>query len=93
MKGRYILVYPLLIAGFGIYLMMSDTGVLEFSRWSEKNDSLRTVLDSVKTANKNLEQAIDSVRNKVPFKMEQIAREKYSMKKPNEKLIIVKPEE
>lgn len=92
MKKRYYIIYPLMILSFTVYLLISDTGLLEYAKWSEKNDSLKTTLDGLKEVNQNLEASIDSVQKKVPFKMEQVAREKYSMKKPNEKLIIVKPD-
>ncbi|MCC6549699.1 MAG: septum formation initiator family protein [Ignavibacteriaceae bacterium] len=72
--------------------MFWDKGYIDYSEVAAKNDSLTAVLDSVEQANLLLEGEIDSVKKKIPFKMEKIAREKYSMLKPGEQLLIIKRE-
>lgn len=56
----------------------------------EEIDSLRLKLETVKTENRKLQNEIDSLKNKIPAKMEQVAREKYEMKREGELSIEVR---
>lgn len=92
MKSSSLLIYFLIIVIFSGIILFWDKGYIDYSEAAAKNDSLNAVLDSVEHANLLLEGEIDSVTQKIPFKMEKIAREKYSMLKPGEQLLIIKTE-
>ncbi len=92
MKSSALLIYLLIIIIFLGIIMFWDKGYIDYSEVAAKNDSLTAILDSVDQANILLEGEIDSVKKKIPFKMEKIAREKYSMLKPGEQLLIIKRE-
>jgi len=92
MKSVAALIYLSIILIFSGIILFWDKGYIDYSAASHRNDSLYAVLDSVEQANILLEAEIDSVEKKIPFKMEKIAREKYSMLKPGEQLLIIKSE-
>ncbi len=52
-------------------------------------DSIQVELEKIKLENVRLKNEIDSLQRKVPAKMEQVAREKYNMKRKDETLIEV----
>jgi cell division protein FtsB len=58
-------------------------------RLKKEVDSLAKQIEEIKSENKRLEAEIDSLRNFEPRKIEQVAREKFNMTKPNEKKIDV----
>lgn len=92
MKSSALLIYLSIFVILFVTILFWDKGYIDYSKAAAKNDSLTAVLDSVDQANLMLEGEIDSVKKKIPFKMEKIAREKYSMLKPGEQLLIIKKE-
>jgi len=72
-----------------VYLLFNEYGIIRYSKMQDELDSLKLNLESVKIENQNLKLEIDSLKNKTPAKMEQVAREKYNMKREGETTIEV----
>lgn len=70
-----------------LYLLFNNFGVIKYMKLKKEVDSLTQTIEEIKAENKRLESEIDSLKNLESVKIEQIAREKYNMIKPNEKKI------
>ncbi len=70
-----------------IYLTFNENGILRYVKLRRQLDSLNTQITKVKKDNKDLQSSIDSLQNKVPAKIEKVAREKYNMIRKGEKEI------
>ena len=89
-KSKFVLYLFLLILVIGIiYIFFNDHGVIKFFGLKSKVDSMQVELKNVKLENERLKNEIDSLQKKIPAKMEQIAREKYNMKRGGETKIEV----
>ena len=89
-KSKFVLYLFLLILIIGIiYIFFNDHGVIKFFGLKSKVDSMQVELKNVKLENERLKNEIDSLQKKIPAKMEQIAREKYNMKRGGETKIEV----
>ncbi len=73
-----------------LYILFNEYGFVKYSKLSSQVDSIKSEINMLKTENENLKNEIDSLRRKVPAKMEEIAREKYDMVKPNEVTVEIK---
>jgi cell division protein FtsB len=69
------------------YLFFNEFGVLKFIQLKNNVDSLQAKINKVDEENKALKAEIDSLKRKVPAKIEQVAREKYDMMRKGEKKI------
>lgn len=87
-KFRLILLLVILLLG-SLYLLFNSYGVIKYMKLKKEVDSLTKQIEEIKTENKRLEDEIDSLKRLEPAKIEQIAREKYNMIKPNEKKLDV----
>lgn len=87
-KFRLILFLVILFIG-SLYLLFNSYGVIKYMKLKKEVDSLTKQIEEIKTENKRLEDEIDSLKRLEPAKIEQIAREKYNMIKPNEKKLDV----
>ncbi len=74
------------------YILFNEYGFVKYSKLSGQVDSIKSEINQLKTANENLKNEIDSLKRKIPAKMEEIAREKYDMVKPNEVTVEVEKE-
>ncbi len=72
-----------------LYLLFNEQGLIKYLQLKSEINSLNEKIAKVDTLNKNLSQEIDSLRNKVPAKIEKVAREKYDMIRKGEKSIEV----
>lgn len=89
-NNKFRLILFLIIIFFGsLYLLFNNFGVIKYMRLKKEVDSLAKQIEEIKSENKRLEAEIDSLRNFEPRKIEQVAREKFNMTKPNEKKIDV----
>lgn len=75
---KYIAFVILFIAGF-MYLIFNKSGVIKFLKLKEQVKLLNQQISDVDKDNKRLQSEIDSLKNKIPAKIEKIAREKYGM--------------
>lgn len=87
-KFRLILLLVIFLLG-SLYLLFNSYGVIKYMKLKKEVDSLTKQIEEIKTENKRLEDEIDSLKRLEPAKIEQIAREKYNMIKPNEKKLDV----
>jgi cell division protein FtsB len=85
---KYIVFGILFIAGL-MYLLFNESGVIKFLKLKEQVILLNEQISDVDKENKRMQSEIDSLKNKVPAKIERIAREKYGMIRKSEKTIIV----
>ncbi len=72
-----------------IYLFFNDAGILKYMSLKSQVKQVQTQIDSIRQDNKRLEAEIDSLKKKVPAKIEQAAREKYNMIRKGETSIKV----
>jgi cell division protein FtsL len=87
-KLKYI-VFSLFFLGGFLYLFFNESGVIKFLKLKQQVKSLNEQISDVDKDNKRLQAEIDSLKNKVPAKIERIAREKYGMIRKGEKTIKV----
>ena len=84
-KGKFFFYLFIIILLIGIiYIFFNEHGVIKYFGLKSKVDSMEVELKNVKLENKQLKNEIDSLQKKIPAKMEQIAREKYNMKREGE---------
>jgi cell division protein FtsB len=89
-KSKYVLYLFLAIVVMGIiYILFNERGVVKYMGLKSRVDSIQVELEKIKLDNLRLKNEIDSLQKKVPAKMEQVAREKYNMKRKDETLIEV----
>jgi len=82
------LILTILVFGL-IYIFFNERGVIKYVGLKDRVDSIQVELENVKLENERLKNEIDSLKKKIPAKMEQVAREKYNMKREGETLIEV----
>lgn len=87
----YIIVFVIVVGT--LYLIFNSYGIIKYARVKGEIEELNTRITQLESENKKLEAEIDSLKRKVPAKIEKIAREKYDMIRPNEKKIEFKAEE
>jgi cell division protein FtsB len=89
-KRKYVLYLFLAIVVIGIiYILFNERGVVKYMGLKSRVDSIQVELEKIKLENVRLKNEIDSLQKEVPAKMEQVAREKYNMKRKDETLIEV----
>jgi len=89
-KKKYVLYIFLAIIVLGIiYILFNERGVIKYMGLKSRVDSIQVELEEVKLENERLKNENDSLKQKIPAKMEQVAREKYNMKREGETLIEV----
>lgn len=84
-KRKYIIIAFLLIGI--LYVVFNEEGLLKMLKNKKELGVLQDSLKQVKDENAQLQGEIDSLRKKIPAKIERTAREKYNMKRPNERTI------
>ena len=87
-KLKYIVFAIIFVAGL-IYIFFNDSGVIKYLKLKQQVKALNEQISDVDKDNKQLQSEIDSLKNKVPAKIEKIAREKYNMIRKGEKTIRV----
>jgi cell division protein FtsB len=66
--------------------------VVKYLKLKNEVSELESQIKKVDEENKRLEGEIDSLKNKIPAKIERTAREKYDMQREGEKVIKVEEE-
>jgi len=72
-----------------IFLLFNEYGIVKYIRLNNQVNELNKQINEVEQQNKRLQAEIDSLENKVPAKIEEVAREKYNMIRPGESKIVV----
>jgi len=86
-KGKRKLIFyffVFLVAVGTFYIIFNEYGALKYMDLKNEVDSMKAELQETKLENEQLKSEIDSLQKKIPAKMEQIAREKYNMKREGE---------
>lgn len=79
------------IAGL-VFLFFNDQGVIKYLKLKSQVKEIKSQTERVTEENKKLEGEIDSLKKKIPAKIERTAREKYDMLREGEKVIKVEEE-
>lgn len=85
-KVKFVFIALLCLVG-GVYLLFNEKGVIRYVELKNEVDELNEKIELLEKENRKLEGEIDSLKKKVPSKIEQTAREKYDMIRPGEKKI------
>lgn len=89
-KKKLVLYSFIVIIVLGLlYILFNERGLIKYYGLKNKVDSMQVEMDKIKLENEQLKNEIDSLQKKIPAKMEQVAREKYNMKREGETLIEV----
>jgi len=75
-----------------LYIFFNERGMIKYFGLKSQVDSMQVELDQIKLENERLKNEIDSLQKNIPAKMEQVAREKYNMKRESETVIEVEEE-
>jgi cell division protein FtsB len=67
-----------------LYIIFNEYGAIKYMDLKSEVDSMKAELEKTKLENEQLKSEIDSLQKKIPAKMEQVAREKYDMKREGE---------
>jgi len=87
-KQKILLVFFFTVAAAGLtYLSFNETGIIKYVKVKSEVDSLKAIVKKLEEENKIISAENDSLLNKIPAKIERVAREKYSMGKKNEIII------
>jgi cell division protein FtsB len=89
LKNRKLRIYFFgLIFLFGLaVLFFNDQGVLKYLKLKNEVKEINEKIEAIDKENKQLETGIDSLRKKIPAKIERTAREEYNMIREGEKTI------
>ncbi|MBA4251885.1 MAG: septum formation initiator [Chlorobiaceae bacterium] len=82
-KIKIFLFFLIFVAGLAL-LIFNESGMINYLKLRNEISLLQDSLNKLDEENILLKNTIDSLENKVPAKIEKIAREKYEMKRPNE---------
>lgn len=87
-KKKLVLYLFIAILVIGLlYIFLNERGVFKYYSLKSQVDSMQVELENIKLENERLKNEVDSLQKKIPAKMEQVAREKYNMKREGETLI------
>lgn len=87
-KFRSYLFLFLFIGGL-LFLFFNEFGVIKYLKLKDQVNEIKTQTEKVDDENQQIENEIDSLKKKIPAKIERTAREKYDMLRENEKAIKV----
>lgn len=85
-RVKFLFIALLSVTG-GVYLLFNEKGIIRYVELKSEVDDLNEKIELLEKENKILEGEIDSLKKKIPSKIERTAREKYDMLRPNEKKI------
>lgn len=85
-KKKKIVFYTfLLVIIVGVfYILFNEYGLLKYLKIKSELESINLQIEELKEENARLQNEIDSLKNKIPAKIERTAREKYDMMRENE---------
>jgi len=84
-KKKIVLYSFLVIVIVGVfYILFNEYGLLKFFKIKSELESINLQIEGLKDENIRLQNEIDSLKNKIPAKIERTAREEYDMMRENE---------
>ena len=85
-KEKKIVFYTFLVVVIvGVfYILFNEYGLLKYSKIKSELESINLQIEELKEENTRLQNEIDSLKNKIPPKIERTAREEYDMMRENE---------
>ena len=89
LKNRKVKIYVfglLFLIGLAV-LFFNDQGALKYLKLKKEVKEINEQIKALEKENKQLEMGIDSLRKKIPAKIERTAREEYNMIREGEKTI------
>ncbi len=66
------------------YILFNEYGMLKYFKIKGELESINMQIETLKEENVRLQNEIDSLKNKIPAKIERTAREEYDMMRENE---------
>lgn len=86
-KNKFkLFIYFLIFIAAASFFLFSRYGILKYIYLLDQQEKLKSRIEEIETENKNLKNELDSLKS-VDAKIEKVAREKYNMKRKNEKVI------
>lgn len=85
-RVKFLFIVLVCIAG-GVYLLFNEKGIVRYVELKNEVDDLNDKIELLELENSKLEGEIDSLKKKIPSKIERTAREKFDLLRPNEKKI------
>ena len=82
-RVKFVFIALLSLSG-GVYLLFNEKGIMRYVELKNEVDDLNEKIELLEKENNKLIEEIDSLKNKIPSKIERTAREKYDMIRPNE---------
>ena len=89
LKNRKLKIYIfglLFLIGLAV-LFFNNQGVIKYLKLKKEVKEINEQINAIEKENKQLEMGIDSLRKKIPAKIERTAREEYNMIRGGEKTI------
>jgi cell division protein FtsL len=88
-KNKFkLFIYFLIFIAAASFFLFSRYGVLKYVDLLNQQEKLKNRIEEIETENRNLKSELDSLKS-IDAKIEKVAREKYNMKRKNEKVIRV----
>ncbi len=87
-RKKFVLFTLIVVVLLGLlYIIFNENGIIKYLTLKHQLNSLKEEAGKVEDNNKKLKESIDSLRAKVPAKIERVAREKYNMMRKGEKAV------
>ncbi len=87
-KIKFFLLFLVMIA-VASYFLFNRYGVLKYLELKREQNKIKNDIEQVEKGNRLLSKRIDSLKS-IDFSIEQVAREKYNLKRKGEKVIKIK---
>ncbi len=84
-KKKIVLYTFFVVVIIGVsYILFNEYGMLKYFKIKGELESINIQIETLKEENVRLQNEIDSLKNKIPAKIERTAREEYDMMRENE---------
>lgn len=84
-KKKIVLYTFFVVVIIGVsYILFNEYGLLKYFKIKGELESINMQIETLKEENARLQNEIDSLKNKIPAKIERTAREEYDMMRENE---------
>jgi cell division protein FtsL len=84
-KKKIVLYTFFVVVIIGVsYILFNEYGLLKYFKIKGELESINMQIETLKEENVRLQNEIDSLKNKIPAKIERTAREEYDMMRENE---------
>ncbi|HOJ18871.1 MAG: septum formation initiator family protein [Ignavibacteriales bacterium] len=90
-KGKpwFLIIFIIAVAIAVFFIVFNQSGYIKYLKVKGEKEQLEKDTLEIGEMNKRLENEIDSLQRKEPAKIEKLAREKFNMSRPNERIIRV----